>query len=252
MPTGAEPSAIVCSCGRRLKARGAVPGRRGRCPTGGAEFVVPEPAPTADPPPPIRSFSRREPVEEPPSTGYELAAGHGSTSSSYVRTRHVRAAEATAGGPIGRGGLLAPTAEAESGLAGNLLFPLRDMTGLGWIILMSLVLTPFSLAVSGLWNQMKGGELFALGVFGLLALGLMLIVGYGLGFLNAVAVEAASGEVVHPRWPEFDLFAILGNFGPWLAAGVASLPPALPAHPGFALAFGTPTTSSAPPSSASC
>ncbi len=161
---------IVCSCGKRLKAAGAVPGRLGRCPKCRTEFRVPERSPidesasaaTARSPRAARSPGTSSEVDdEVAETGHQVMREHGRTGSSYVASRHGGVKATVASGPVERCGLLKMPSAPELSLGQSFLFPFWDMAGIGWIVSMSIALTPFSLAVAALANVVSIGGIFA-------------------------------------------------------------------------------------------
>jgi hypothetical protein len=149
--------------------------------------------------------------------------------SSFVTSRQRVSKATTPARPVERCGFVAMPTAPERTLRGSFLFPFWDMAGVGWIVLMSMALTPFSIAVSALGNLVARGGPFALGVMGLLALALVFMFGYAVAFLNNVIAAAAEGELVHPRWPDFDAYAMLGAYLPWLVGVVVGSPLILPA-----------------------
>jgi hypothetical protein len=227
---------IVCSCGKRLNAKGAIPGRLGRCPQCGAQFRVPD-SPGADASAPSAAVDGSSLGEQVAETDHVLPqrAGFGE---SFVATRSGKSKPFTrARAPVERCGLIRMPRTPERFVHQSFAYPFWDLAGIGWILTMSCAIAPFSLAVSGLANVIASGGIFVMGVMGLLAIALFLMLGYALAFLNNVIVESAMGEIVHPRWPDFDAFTMLGSWLPWCAGIVSGSPLVLPALV-YALGFG--------------
>ena len=98
---------LVCSCGMKLKAPGAVPGRVGKCPRCGSLLKVPEATKPAPVTAPVPSQARRE---------------------TFVGSRGKKAATV----PEGRkqsDGLVMPPAHAETRLLDSLTYPLWNASG---------------------------------------------------------------------------------------------------------------------------
>lgn len=212
---------LVCECGKRLKAPGAVPGRVGRCPACGGTLRVPD-AVVSDPEPlpdsePLPGYALGNPVSPPRME-----------SPRPVARRKKRPADSEA--PLDRG-LVRPPSSAESSVWTSLAFPLWGSAGIAmlaamppffWITsLLSLGLIPNY--VIGQDDVMVMGALTM--VAPMLAIGL-LGSGYLGIFLERILIDAAAGEVVHPRMPSWALGRMIVNvwrLGAALAIGCAPM-----------------------------
>ncbi len=177
---------LVCACGKRLKAPGAVPGRLGRCPACGGELRVPEaPETPADPAPPRASAPK-------------------------VRKRRVpRRDESIAQDR----GLLPTPSEVEKTAWEGLAYPLWGAPGLVVLVTMTPVLWLTSLLSIGLVPQYVIGqsEVTAMGALLFIApmtLFFLLSLGHLGVFYERVLLGAAAGEVHHPRVPGWGLMAM--------------------------------------------
>jgi hypothetical protein len=196
---------LVCACGKRLKADGAVPGRVGRCPSCGARFRVPgaTPRPAAPAPATDEVLPERAPVGP----------------SAFVSSSG-RAASAPQ-----RDGLILPPERPETRLRDTLLYPLWGSTGLGllaffppalWLTSLPMVGAGSVLLSDNLADTTRFGVMFLLPVVPCFAL----VLGYALLFLGRVLVSSALGEVQHPRWPGWDLDEMTRGVGRWFWAVV--------------------------------
>jgi hypothetical protein len=235
MSQGLESPTIVCSCGKRLKASGAIPGRLGRCPACGAEFRVPETSTCApssvESPAPIASKARsRRPksrdIPEPPATAYDVLPERASASTAFVASRIGASTSARDTGPVGRGGLVRVPDMAREGLGENLLYPVWDLAGIAWLMVLSLAFTFTGSVVFGLIPMvLAGGNIAVMGAFAFgMIIPFLFTTGYTCLVLGEILISSSAGEVVHPRWPDIDLYAILGGLFRWscaLAPGIA-------------------------------
>jgi hypothetical protein len=199
---------LVCACGKRLNAAGAVPGRLGRCPACGARFRVP---PAAAPRQPEEALPARAPVGP---SAFVNAAGQSPVSAKTTPKRY-------------RDGLLLPPQRPETRLRESLLYPLWGATGLGLLLFMpplfwftSLPLMSLgSLLAAGNSPWTRFGSMFLFSVVPCFAMAL----GYSLLFLGRVLVSSALGEVYHPRWPGWGVEEMAGGVGRWFWAIVVGL-----------------------------
>ena len=224
---------LVCSCGKRLKAPGAVPGRVGRCPACGGMLRVPEgdresvgasiARPSANPDRPRKRTGAdgvASSIGASPEGDEVLPERFGVAPSAYVMARPGDASRKKAGGG---GRLVRRPDELETTLAESLLYPLWDETGLALLAILPPALWLTSLPLIGILPALVRG----LGLLSVLApfalpMGLfwILVVGYTLLFLGQVLVTSAAGEVRHPRLPSWDVWEIVDGLGRWLWAGV--------------------------------
>ncbi len=118
--------------------------------------------------------------------------------------------------PVGRGGLVRLPDRPERGFLGSLRYPLWDGVGLFVLAVGPLVLGPLSLAILGLLVVLSRGGLFVGGTLSLLSITFGGILGFVLLFLGNVMTTSAQGEVIHPRWPEWDPHELaLGGIVRW-------------------------------------
>ena len=217
---------LSCPCGLRMKARGAIPGRVGRCPKCGRTLTVPDlPAPGAG--------------------RIEGDAGAGSAPRGYGLNPTSRpAVAAPAAGwagskPARRRPVepsLAPEDAPESGPGwrADLLFPLRGAEGVITVAILGLAawgaatLTP-ELGLTFVADSARSGATL-MGMLVAMIAGLpgmlvgFLAVVYALQYLGRVLVSAAMGESKPPRPPDrnFDgLFEGLAPWPIWLACGAS-------------------------------
>ena len=196
---------LVCSCGMKLNAPGAVPGRVGKCPRCGSMIKVPEaPAP---------------PVEVPKKA---KARPSGDT---FVGLRGAAKVEKP---KWGHGdGLIAHPASIETRLMVSLGYPLWNDSGVAILIFLPPMLMFTSFPLPGIVRMLRSGEaatmvgiLWALPLFFLFSI----VAGYVLLWLGRVLVSSALGEVTQPRSPVWDLEDIASGLARWfwaLIIGVA-------------------------------
>jgi hypothetical protein len=201
---------LSCPCGLRMKAKGATPGRVGRCPKCGQTLTVPEAAeakaePVArgyDPPSAFRPAATRR-VEKPP-TGKKKAKRPG-----------VEPAKL-------------PTVSREVEPWGQpvMLFPLRGAEGLMIVAMLGLafwfaatLIPELCLAFIADASRMSAtfmGWLVSL----IVALPALLLgffaVAYGVQYLGRVLISGAMGEVLPPRPPDRNFDGLSSGLGPWL------------------------------------
>lgn len=202
---------LVCDCGKRLRAPGAVPGRVGRCPSCGGTLRVSAMNVTA----PRRDDDdegRRPPDPVPPEAGPR-------------RPRRVPKDQRSATG-IWDGFVAAPV-RPETAVGESLLYPLRGANGTVLLAAFPPMLwfasLPFVTAAKA-WTV--GESTFGIGVLFLLlpaSFGLVLVGGFALLFLGRVLASSAVGDLHHPRWPDWELSSIAFGLVRWLLAAVAGL-----------------------------
>ena len=212
---------LICECGKRLNAAGAVPGRVGKCPACGARLVFGEP-----------------PAVGPPRVVDDAPAGYGLTSpagrpETFVKPRAATRAPAPspAAGPDRRGFVRLP-ATPETGPLGSLPYPLWDVGGLGVLAFLPPMLWLTSLFSAGLIpGYVLGADLVtkmgALTMVFPAAILWVLVAGRFLSYLELVLGSSSRGESHHPRWPTWDVFALLAPWGRLLLAGAVGLMPAV-------------------------
>ncbi len=200
---------LQCSCGKRIKAPGALPGRTGRCPFCGALLRIPELDSEAEAEivPPSTSASRaasRRPAEH----SIEQATQTERRSRQPRRRPRKPSDEDSSFEPIG---FLSPPKPGAIGPAGSFRYPFWDAAGLAALAFYPPVLTLVSLIYWGVWFCLQFGA-FELGAGGMLMIALILIIplaalgtlmlGMILQELSRFLEANAQGELHHPR-PEF-------------------------------------------------
>jgi hypothetical protein len=231
---------LICDCGMRMRAPGAVPGRVGRCPSCGGRLRVPEELPTAAPKPPVvdpaEAADGYRLAPEPPATAFSPARSR----SPGVRTRR-RTPEAPR--PEKRGGvadgLLPPLDRPETSWLASFLYPLRGSESLGLIAGLAVLSWIFFLLVPEYCLAMLGdAESMGAGVLGklfVLICGVPVVVlspfvlSYWLQYLGRVLVSSAMGETAPPRSPDRNFDGFLNGLSPWfiwlvLGLGLGLLP----------------------------
>ena len=209
---------MVCACGKRLRAPGAVPGRVGRCPACGGELRVPEAEPEPEPTPAGPSAYGVDPIDaEPGNAAWPPAV--------VEAARRKRKANAKPGHEtaIWDGFVKAPD-RLENRLGQSLLYPLWGANGIAslvvfpplfWFSTMPIITAVHTLTLGGA-STFGIGSLF-LGVP--MLMGFAVVAAYALMFLGRVLASSALGERHHPRWPDWDLGALAASTGRWAWAG---------------------------------
>ena len=237
------PTLVCPDCGRRLLARGARPGRVGRCPSCDARLTFPETASTSvTQPAPLQASAERRPRSQPnppplrpdqetahradksPSRGF---VDNPERSSPHRRQRDDLDAPSWF--------LKAPT-RTRTGLGDALAYPFWDAQAPALIGMTTPLLTIFSILSIGL---MKGygfeGNFVERVAFWILFFPPMFalflnVLGIVLSFLADVLAESAQGQVEHPRWPEWSFAIGLGPPLVWsLAGGLGAVLGVIPA-----------------------
>jgi hypothetical protein len=215
-PTAAEGLAmsvliLSCPCGLRMKAKGATPGRVGRCPRCGQTLTVP-------------GAAEAEAKVEPAARGYGLPSAFRPAVAKQVEKRpsgkksNRRAVEPTKLPDVSR--------EVEPSWQPDVLFPLRGAEGLMIVAMMGLafwcvatLIPELCLAFVADASRMGAtfmGMLVSL-IVSLPALGLgFFAVTYALQYLGRVLVSGAMGEVVPPRPPDRNFDGLSSGLAPWL------------------------------------
>lgn len=183
---------LVCACGKRLRAPGAIPGRVGRCPACGGELRVPEDQEQARSPAPPPPRSKR-PRKRSPAPETEIWDGF------------VKAPE-----------------RLETRVSESLLYPLWGANGIAFLVLWPPLLwfltLPFLTAYFALSTAVNTRGLGTLFLALPASLGLIVVFGYGLLFLARVAASSAVGERHHPRWPDWELSSMAAGGFRWFLA----------------------------------
>ena len=165
---------LVCPCGKRLRAPGAVPGRVGRCPSCGGEMRVPEP-----------DSEVGEPRSEPRPTQKKKKKKNQEKLSTAIWD-----------------GLVTPPVDPK-GIRAGFLYPFWGAPGVALLVVLPPLLwitsVPFVtlvIAFTGDDTPFRMGALLALIPS---SLGLAVVFGYSLLFLGRILAASALGEVPHPR-----------------------------------------------------
>jgi hypothetical protein len=207
---------LVCACGKRLNAAGAVPGRVGRCPACGARFQVPGvgPSPAAAP------AARATDEALPPRAQVETSAFVSASASSSSSARGSRSQP--------REGLIVPPDQPETRSRDSLLYPFWGASGLGmllvfppalWLTSLPLISACAVLLSEGQTASTRFGVVFLFPVAG----GFAVVFGYLLLFLGRMLVASAMGEVQHPRWTGWELDEMLRGVARWFWAVVVGV-----------------------------
>ncbi|SIO58750.1 hypothetical protein SAMN05444166_5797 [Singulisphaera sp. GP187] len=220
----ADVTILVCACGMRLRAAGAVPGRVGKCPACGGLLRVPDAKAIAIPAPPsVGADPNPDPDPEATAGAYGLAAASTSRPSSYSPTRVRSPREpSTASSKSRWNGLIRVPPHPETRLRESLLYPLWGETGIALLILMPpvfwLATIPLLTIVLAWGAGSVSGPLGTM--LALLPSGLVLLPlgSFTLLFLGRVVTTSAVGEVHHPRWPDWDPVEMLHGIGRWIWA----------------------------------
>ncbi|MHC5539124.1 hypothetical protein ACYOEI_12970 [Singulisphaera rosea] len=206
----ANSTILVCPCGMRLKAAGAVPGRVGKCPKCGGMLRVPETTPPQTPP-------ASEDSDGP--AGYVVEA----RTSTYDAKRGLVLPDrptAKPSKPI-RDGLILPPSKNETQLRVSLLYPLWGTTGLAILIFFPPILWFATIPFIGFFTPAQGNPAVrAFGFVSVLPAILILLptLSFILTVLGQVLVASAQGEVHHPRWPEWDPTEMFRGLWRWVWA----------------------------------
>ena len=227
---------LVCECGKRLKAPGAVPGRVGRCPACGGTLRAPgrpEAAPESAPVREIRS-SRPRPVEARPSA--ETSEPAETLHPARVGTEIKR--PTGKGGAIGREGLVTAPARSEPGLRANLLYPLWDGNGVAMLIFLPPILWLTSILSLGLIpSYVIGADLVTKMGAMTMIFPMTILLAFSLGFvglfLGGVIAAGAEGDPIHPRVPPWQLGPVLTSLFRWLWAAASGMLVAAPLLLGY-------------------
>jgi hypothetical protein len=189
---------LVCDCGKRLRAPGAVPGRVGRCPSCGGTLRVPdappeEPAAPQAPAAPVRKKKPKRPARKAETTIWD--------------------------------GLVRVPARPEERLRDSLLYPLWGATGIASLVILPPLLWITSyfavIGFAAVWS-FQGSLPGLIGLLFLIPSGgsLFAVLGYTLVFLGRVLASSALGDVHNPRWPDWEWSAVVFGLGRWLWAGL--------------------------------
>jgi hypothetical protein len=204
---------IVCGCGKRLNARGAVPGRVGRCPACGASFQVPATPAAAEPAPAEIEVLPQRAGAPPGTSAYAPSMDRREGSSRRAPTRD---------------GLIRAPERLETRLRDSLLYPFWGSTGLAllgfmppvfWVLSLPTFSVIATLLAEGLTASSRLGVVFLLPFAG----GFAVVLGFTLLYLGRVLVASALGEIRHPRWPDWELREILQGVTRWFWAAMVGV-----------------------------
>jgi hypothetical protein len=192
---------LVCSCGMRMKAPGAMPGRVGKCPRCGSFLKVPD-GPSAAPVP------APEPVAKAP----------GARPATFVKHRS-RSRQSSA--PRGKSdGFVAAPRIAETRYVESLLYPLWNASGIALLAFMPPLLWICTAPMFVILGTIDNAGLSVIGFIFLVPQFMLMIAvgGYILLFLGQVLVTSSLGEVAQPRSPGWDISEISEGLGRWFWA----------------------------------
>ena len=248
---GADPTILVCRCGRPLRLAGATPGRIGRCPACGETFRVPgrpegpkppvhasEPKPSVTPaqsappsrdPGPARPRPTLKPAGPRPEAGYDLGPGGNggedddATAFQDHRLERVapRSRSVLSDGAIDSRGLVRRPLKPEKSAFASLLYPIWDPKGVAWLVCMPPILTAISLVVfGGMPIVLAGGVAslflpFVCSTIAFLAIALARL----LQGLSAMLIASAEGDVHHPPGADVDFGDLFLTILRWGLAG---------------------------------
>jgi hypothetical protein len=206
---------LSCPCGLRMKAKGATPGRVGRCPKCGQTLTVPA---AAEPEPEVKA--------EPGARGYESPTAFRPSVAKPVEKRPAGKSKKSKRPPVEPTKLPEVAPEVEPWWRPVMLFPLRGAEGLMIVAMMGLAfwivatLIPelcqgFIADASRMGATFMGWLVSLVVALPALALGFF-AVAYTLQYLGRVLVSGAMGEVVPPRPPDRNFDGLSSGLAPWL------------------------------------
>lgn len=211
---------LVCSCGKRVKAVGATPGRLGRCPDCGGLLRVPEVFDPVVAPPP----SPKPPADSPRD---DDRLDFRTVSDRRTVERRERLARArTEKKTVGSGWVFTPPKTAETSLGVSLLYPFWDWAGLGLLAFTPLILAGLSFLLINLSGYLLFLNFFTGPAYVLFigaSFALAVILGHTCRHLGLFLIESCSGSPAHPGRPDFETFESLVFLGRWMWAGVLGL-----------------------------
>ena len=236
-------SILVCGCGLKVRAAGAIPGRVGRCPRCGGELRVPDFLPPDEP---MRAGTG---TADGPEAGYDLKPARESS----VRKKRGRPGPSDITPPrvgfVGRatdspmaGGFLAPLKKTETSWFASILYPLRSADSVAVIASLTAILWLFTILVPEYCLGLMGdaddmgtptlGKLIALISILPVAFLLPFAIFYWIQYLGRVVVSSGMGETIPPRSPDRNFDGFFSGLSPWftwllLGLGVGLLPAAL-------------------------
>ena len=202
---------LSCECGLRMKAKGATPGRLGKCPRCGRMLRVPEAGGAAE--------------DEPIARGYGLKSGPppDPAEPSPVPSSPRKAKRRPEPAEVPR--------RPEAWWWPDLVYPLRKVEGLmmvaslgtvSWVL--TVLLPELGLAFISDAEKLGSGTLGKLFALIVAIPGLLLspfAISFGWQYLGRVLVSSAMGEVVPPRPPDRNFEGLFGGLAPWLVWLVA-------------------------------
>jgi hypothetical protein len=215
---------LICECGLRLKAPGAIPGRVGRCPSCGGSLRVPDMPASRQP--------TKKKMREDPDAGYQLEPT--SEASTLVPNRAGPLPDAPAGGifierkrPASTvDGLLPVLAAPETTLFASIPYPLRGAESVGMVVATSVIFWIFTVLVPEYCltliadTESMGVPILGYFIAVITALPyvilLPLVILYWLQYLGRVIVASAMGETNPPRTPDRNFAGFFHGISPWL------------------------------------
>ena len=236
---------LSCPCGLRMKAKGATPGRVGRCPQCGQALKVPEAVegPEAAP-------DGREVEAGPAQPGYGLNPTFRRPLGDPGDPRPARKRAKPRASEAPRAAEPEFAREVESAWKPDLLFPIRGAEGVILVVMLGLAfwgvasLMP-ELCLGFLADSEKiGASLMGMLVSLIAALPALmlgpLVVTYTFQYLGRVLVTGAMGESRPPRPPDRNFDGLFSGLGPWLIWLACGASVGLGPAAAYALAMGGP------------
>jgi hypothetical protein len=206
---------LSCDCGLRMKAKGATPGRVGRCPKCGRTLRVPDAAGTPEVEPVPRGYGltpASRPLATPP--GPDLDPGQPTPRKKARRRPAPRAKPPEVSRPV------------EAYWRPDLRFPMRGAEGLMMVASLGLTFWVLTVLVPELClafmadAEKLGATLMGVLVSLVAALPSLMLtplaIVYALQYHGRVLVSGAMGEVVPPRPPDRNFDGLSNGLGPWV------------------------------------
>lgn len=214
---------LVCECGMRLRAPGAVPGRVGRCPKCKGMLKFPE----------VTASAPSAVEDEPSSVGYFLEPGSALAASDSpprgeprARKRRIKPrSDAQPARTTMADGLLPSLASPETGWLPSFLYPLRGAEPMGFMGILgtafwalTILLPEYCLTLMADAESLGAtsmGHLVSL----ITSLPAVVLIPptmfYLLQYLGRVLVSSAMGETIPPRLPDRNFDGFLSGLSPW-------------------------------------
>ncbi|CAN5796174.1 hypothetical protein BH23PLA1_BH23PLA1_26970 [soil metagenome] len=202
---------LVCPCGKRINAPGAMPGRVGSCPACGGRLIVPDSGPA-------RGSVHGD--DEP----HPFVDGHLLKSDSTLAPPRITGKapglsnrKKRARGPEPTFALVRPPTRPETSLGESFRYPFWDGSGLTALVMLppALTVTTVIMAVVLMALDEGGAMLLIVGFAVPMIVLALFVLGYCCLVLGRFLMTSAWGEVLHPLWPRGDVFENLNALGRW-------------------------------------